>query len=246
METHTNARIARVRAVHSALTDAGPAGTQTFLTDAVGAVELPSPGPAPTAALGEALRDRRSRYAYGPLGSGQLSSLLRWSLGPQRTVHTADEQTHSLNMHPSAGGLPSITVYLLVLQSIQAIDQGAYIFDRGEHRLHRHSTGDVRGGLSTCLVQPEFAQRAAVVVVLAGDLDVALSRYSERHYRTLHIDAGHAAANMYLVATALRLACCAISGFYDERLATFLPLGVNQIPLLAFALGARSEVGQQR
>jgi SagB-type dehydrogenase family enzyme len=246
MGNDTDTRIHRVRAVHTVLSDAAPAGTRSVvLSDATGSLTLRAPQSAPTLPLGQALQKRRSRYDFGALGHLELSSLLRWALGPQRTVQTAGGQPHPLNMHPSAGGLPSMTTYVVVLQHIKRIPEGVYVFDRAGHRLLLRRTGDVRGALASCLVQPEFAERAPVVVVLTGELNVTLTRYSERHYRTLHVDAGIAAANLYLVATALDLACCAISGFYDEFLGQVLSLGNSQIPLLAFAVGARREIGEQ-
>lgn len=192
------------------------------------------------------LRERRSRYDYAPLGHDDVSSLLRWALGPQRTAHTAASSGRTLNLHPSAGGLPSTTAYLVVLQPIEGVPPGVYAFHREAHHLVLHRTGDVRGAMAQCLVQPEFAERAPVILVLVGELEAALARYSERHYRTLHVDAGLAAANLYLVATAFDLACCAISGFYDDRLAEALSLTESQIPLLTFAVGARRQIGEQR
>jgi SagB-type dehydrogenase family enzyme len=172
--------------------------------------------------------------------------MLRWALGPQRTVQTASSGTRVLNLHPSAGGLPSTTTYLVVLQPIDEIPVGVYIYERAAHRLQMLTTGHVRGAVARCLVQPEFAERAPTIVVLVGELRATLTKYSERHYRTLHVDAGLAVANLYLVATALDLACCAISGFYDDELAAVLSLGEDQIPLVACAVGARGDVGEQR
>jgi SagB-type dehydrogenase family enzyme len=161
-------------------------------------------------------------------------------------VQTATGATHVLNLHPSAGGLPSTTAYLVVLQPIDEISVGVYTYERAAHRLQLLATGDVRGAAARCLVQPEFAERAPVVIVLVGELQATLTKYSERHYRTLHVDAGLAVANLYLVASALDLACCAISGFYDNELATALSLTEDQIPLVACAVGARRDVGEQR
>ena len=95
-------------------------------------------------------------------------------------------------------------------------------------------------------MQPQFAARASVFVVLAGRLDKTLVKYTERHYRTLHVDAGIAAQNLYLVSTALELAGCAVSGFYDDHIANLVGLPDDSVPLLAFALGGRGEVGEQR
>jgi SagB-type dehydrogenase family enzyme len=246
-DRHVGLRIDRVRAFHDALTDVGPPRESSVqLSDSTGALTLREPCVPPTLPLGVALSRRRSRYDYGPIGHHDLSSLLRWALGPQRTVRVADGTTHHLNLHPSAGGLPSTSAYVVALQQIEEITVGVYEFDHAGHRLARRRSGDVRAALAQCLVQPQFAERAPVVIVLAGELDATLSKYSERHYRTLHVDAGLAAANLYLVSTALDLACCAISGFYDESLGEAIGLTRNQIPLIAFAVGAGGQLGESR
>jgi SagB-type dehydrogenase family enzyme len=248
MDDHVAQRIDRVRTIHRALIDQGPAPMgEDCLTDVSGGSSvLRTPSAAPTTPLGQALHERRSRYDFAPLGHPDLSSLLRWALGPGRIVTASDGSAHVLNLHPSAGGLPSITAYVVVLQHVDDIPAGVHVFDRAEHRLVSRRRGDARQALASSLVQPEFAEQAPAVIVLVGELQAVLGKYSHRHYRTLHIDAGIAAAHLYLVATALDLACCAISGFYDDNLGEVLSLNGNQIPLLALAVGARRQLGEQR
>lgn len=239
----------RVRAIHRALSDAGPEVVgSAHLCDAARTLTLRPPTREPAMPLHAALADRRSRYDYAPLDHDDLSSLLRWALGPQRTLPSAGGG-HRLSMHPSAGGLASTTAYPVVLRhidGIDGIDEGVYQFDRDAHQLLLRREGDVRDALTRCLVQPEFAERTPVIIVIVGELEATLVKYSERHYRTLHVDAGLAVANLYLVATAFDLACCAISGFYDNQLADALSLNDSQIPLVAVAVGARRQVGEQR
>lgn len=246
MTSHPFSRIDRVQQIHRALSDNAQAPASATLCVSTGSVLLRTPGVAPELALGTALLERRSRYEYAPLHHHELSTLLRWALGPQRTVTTAKGTEHTLNVHPSAGGLHSITVHVVVLHHIDEIPSGVYTFDRTRHRLVRHKTGDTRAAFGECLLQPEFAQRASVCLVLAGELTATLNKYSERHYRTLHVDAGIASAHLYLVGEALGLSCCAISGFYDDQVAAMLSLNGSQIPLVAFSVGARSEVDEQR
>ena len=246
MDGLVGTRVERARAVHNVLTESGPPVSPIRLSDDNGVITLSEPSDAPSTPIDHVFRDRRSRYSYGPLGQPDLSALLRWALGPQRTVRTGDGEERALTFHPSAGGLPSTTAYVIVLQAFDEIPVGVYQFDRGHHRLLRRRTGDVRSALAEGLVQPQFARRAPVVVILVGELEVTMAKYSERHYRTVHVDAGLAAAHLYLIATALDLACCAISGFYDNRISEMLSLQRSQVPLLAFAVGSRCEVGEQR
>lgn len=247
MTTQFSSRIDRVQRIHQALSDNAPdPSMSTALSDSTGSVSLRAPGDEPTLPLGRALLERRSRYVFGSLRHLELSTLLRWALGPQRTVTTGERTAHTLDIHPSAGGLNSMTVHVVALEPIDDIASAIYTFDPARHRLIQRRTGDIRTAFGECLVQAEFAQRASVCLVLAGEMTATLVKYSERHYRTVHVDAGVAAAHLYLVGEALELSCCAISGFYDDRVADVLSLDDTQIPLLAFAVGARRELGEQR
>jgi hypothetical protein len=56
---------------------------------------------------------------------------------------------------------------------------------------------------------------AAASLLLTVELGRAVTRYGARHYRVLHIDGSIATQDLYLVSTALDLACCAVAGFAE-------------------------------
>lgn len=205
------------------------------------AADLPA-GPG----LGALLARRRSSYSFG---AGQptaldLATLLRWALGPQREIPLPDGGTHTASTAPSAGGLASVDPWLVV--------RGEGELPRGVHRVELREAparletvraGDPTAWLERALDQPELARRATVLVVLAARLDVAMTRYPARHYRTVHVDAGVALQNLYLTSAALGLPCCAVMGFDDD--ATSALLGLDDLPgvfpAVAFALGSAVE-----
>lgn len=69
--------------------------------------------------------------------------------------------------------------------------------------------------LAQAYEQPEFAERAAASLLLTVELGRAVTRYGARHYRVLHTDGSIATQDLYLVSTALDLACCAVAGFAE-------------------------------
>src|SRR5262245_24436278 len=77
------------------------------LTPADGTVSLPARLPFDMS-LVEALTQRRSTYRYGPMSSDDLGTLLGWAAGPQRIA-----RSHQFSMAPSAGGLPSLDLYVI-------------------------------------------------------------------------------------------------------------------------------------
>lgn len=199
-------------------------------------MRLPEPSTSLPLALTDALWQRRSRYAFDPrpLELGALSTLLRLSVGVSRTVPAYGDDHHPLSLAPSAGGLRSLTTYVLA-RNVEDLAPGVYAYDPVEHALVP-GPSDL-DALGEVYVQPEFAERAPVSLALAAHLDVALAKYPPRHFRTLHVDAGIAVQNLYLVSTALGLAGCAVSGFHDERLAALLELPASSIPMMLFPVG---------
>lgn len=112
---------------------------------------------------------------------------------------------------------------------------GVYQYCAAAHALAELATGDPRPQLRKVYVQPEFAERAAVTVILAARVRRALAKCPVRHYRTLHVDTGIATQNLYLVATALGLRCCAVTGYCDAAARQLLQLDDREFPTLLFA-----------
>lgn len=97
-----------------------PRGAREVLPPLVGpdVPGIPVPETAlPGADLGEVLAARRSSYRYGtaPVPLGDLAALLRAALGGQRTVRLSDGRSRALPVAPSAGGLPSLALALVLL-----------------------------------------------------------------------------------------------------------------------------------
>jgi SagB-type dehydrogenase family enzyme len=179
---------------------------------------------------------RRSRYAFDPtpLELATLSTLLHWALGVQRTASGYGSAEHPLGMAPSAGGLPSLRVHLVVGRAGE-LEPGIYEYLASGHTLSVVALGIPP--LQQALVQPQFADLAPTSIILSGQLTVVLAKYPPRHYRTIHVDAGVAIQNLYLVSTALNLASCAVAGYYDTALAELLELTPDIIPLMVFPVG---------
>jgi SagB-type dehydrogenase family enzyme len=180
-------------------------------------VPLPEPAPDLPATLGHVLLTRRSRYSYRPLGLDVLSTLLRYAVGVQRHV-----PPHVLGTNPTAGGLPSLRVHVVV-------DGTLHEYHREPHALAELGPADLGG----VFAQPEFAERARTVLVLSGRMGPGLAKYGPRHHRTVLLDAGIALQNLYLVGTALDLRCCAVAGFDDEAVREL----VGDVPLALFVVG---------
>ena len=213
-------------------------GLRSALAPGAGRVlKLPA-APVPAITLVDAIHTRRSRYAFSkrPLALARLGALLRHSVGVGRRVDAFGRADYPLGVAPSAGGLNSVVAYV-VAANVEDLPPGLYRYEPEEQGLTELAVGEVRSCLTCIYGQPELADRSAVTIVLVARLADALRKYSVRHYRTLHVDTGIAAQNLYLVATALGLSCCAVSGYLDTAVSDLLDLDDGRFPTLLMAVG---------
>lgn len=200
-------------------------------------IPLPAPPRSPDMALVDALHARRSVSAYSdrPLPSGALGSVLRHAVGFGRTVAAYGNSNYPLSVAPSGGGLNSVTVHVAV-RNVEDVPAGTYRYDFISHSLVILVPGDPLGALLDIYLQEEFAS-APVSLLLVGRLGRVLAKYPLRHYRVLHVDAGIAVQNLYLMSTAMGLSCSAVTGYRDHAVKELLGLDEGEIPTALFAMG---------
>jgi SagB-type dehydrogenase family enzyme len=201
-------------------------------------VVLPAPGPDPVMGLGPALRTRRSHYRWAPrsLTLAELGDLLAHAVGVGRRVAAHGRADHPLGLAPSGGGLNPVRVHV-ASASVAGLAAGVHRYQPEGHLLLAVRDGDPSAALLDCYLQPEFARRAPVTLVLSVATTEAFARYPLRHYRTLLMDAGIATQNLYLVATAQGLGCCAVAGFRDQPVHALIGTPAHELPVLCVALG---------
>jgi SagB-type dehydrogenase family enzyme len=215
------------------------------LVPAAGYVGLPTPvddsGVHEQLTLRATLLHRRSCYIGGPdpVRLADLADLLSTALGLSRRVTAYGRPDHPLSAAPSSGGLDSLGVHLFG-RGIDDLDDGVYRFERFDGALTAELHGDVRDALRAILWQSEFADRAAAVLLLTIKLGPAMTKYTTRHYRILHVDVGVAIQNLYLVATELGLHTCAVGGFDELAVDNLLQLD-QELPAMAFVVLADSK-----
>ncbi|SNS75625.1 nitroreductase family protein [Rhodococcoides kyotonense] len=188
--------------------------------------ELGRLGCAPNSDLAKVLVDRRSHYCYaGAPADDDLAGLLRWGCG------SAPRNGVSRLLAPSAGGHDALDVFVLSAGKIQRYNRFGDTLDEVAHY--------DREMLSPLFTQPEFGIRVETFLAISADPRVGVSTYGARHYRTLHIDAGVLAAHCSLVAEALGLASCIVSGFDDDAWHRLLHLDAEQFVGLVMPVGKR-------
>ncbi len=78
---------------------------------------------------------------------------------------------------------------------------------------------------------------SAAVIVLAAVPRRTTRKYRDRGHRYVHLEAGHAAQNVYLQATSLGLGTTAVGAFRDARIQAALEMPADHEPLCLLPVG---------
>ncbi len=196
-------------------------------------VSLPAPPAAGAMSLEEALARRRSvrEFASGALTLAEASRLAWAAQG----VTEPERRTA-----PSAGATYPLEVYL-VAGDVENLAAGVYRYLPGLHRLETVADGDIRLPLAAAAVGQQWVSRAALVVVIAAVFERTTARYGKRGERYVHMEAGHAAQNLLLQATALGLGATPVGAFNDAEVARLLHLPAGATPLYIIPVGRRPQ-----
>ncbi len=183
-------------------------------------IDLPAPSRTGGMTLTEALATRRSvrSFAATKLTQQELSQLLWAAQG------ITDDKGH--RTAPSARAQYFLSLYV-------ATADGFFEYIPAGHKLQRLSAKDLRAGLSS---QPAVAAAPAVFLI-AGDYDRAIQGRRESGRRWVDLEAGHAAQNLLLQATALRLAAVPVGGIQPEQVAQAASLPPSSTPIYLIPVG---------
>lgn len=194
-------------------------------------IALPAPRLKGELSLEEAISRRRSRRQFkdSPLTLEQVSQILWAAQGVTNR--------EGLRAAPSAGALYPLDSYLAVGgQAVEGLAEGVYRYDPQGHVLEHILEGDVRQTLARLAVQT-FIAEAPVVLIITGEYERTSWKYGDRATRYVHMEAGHAAQNVYLQAEALGLGTVVAGSFQDEELSRALDLPTGHRPLYIMPVG---------
>ena len=178
-------------------------------------VELPSPELTGTVSLEQSLHDRRSarEYAATPLTLDEIGQLLWAGQG------ITDDDGH--RTAPSAGAR-----YPLELYAVTATELMHYL--PAGHRVEQRADTTILGALPEAAFDQEFVGNAPLVVVIAADPARTEQEYGAMAGDLVQREAGHAAQNILLQATALGLVAVPVGGFDPATVEGLLALPPGQ------------------
>ncbi len=193
-------------------------------------IELPEPRYDSDVSVEEALLERRSvrEYTGEPLTLQEVSQLLWAAQGitDPRGYRTA----------PSAGGLYPLEIYL-VAGDVDNLEDGVYSYRPQGHELVKVVDGDRREELFAAALEQAWVREAAADLVIMGVYGRTTAKYGDRGVQYVHLEAGHAAQNVCLQATALGLGTVTVGAFDDEQVQDVLGAPENERPLYVMPVG---------
>ena len=192
-------------------------------------IELRQPRWKGDVSVEEALRTRRSVRSFQPqpLSLDEVSQLL-WAAQGIKFGH--------FRTAPSAGALFPLETYIAV-GNVEGLATGVYRYDPATHSLSEVRKGDVRKSLSRAAYWQRSVRAGAIALVFSAVYERTTKKYGERGIRYTHMEAGHAAQNVYLQAQALGLGTVSVGGFMDRSVKRVLRMQDEEQPLSIMPVG---------
>lgn len=181
------------------------------------------------------------QFNYQPITLKQLINILFAGYGIRDTMKVNDEEwlVHTV---PSAGALFPLEFYILVFQ-VAGLSPGIYHYlpKTGELAYIQTEPVPIQLVIRFFLNQSWIAGASAIIIATAV-IERTLSKYLDRGYRYILLEAGHAFQNMNLMAAACNIGAVNIGAFYDNEIAGLLNIAdEEELPIYATVLGNRVE-----
>ncbi len=184
--------------------------------------------------LEEAIQKRRSlrNFSSKPLSLAELSQLLFAAQGITGKIYGTPLRTA-----PSAGALYPFEIYPVV-NNVQGIPRGVYHYVIGEHGLELIKEGDFRKKISSAGLSQDMLGEASVTFVMSAIFARTTSKYGERGYRYVYIEAGHISQNIALEAVSLGLGSVTVGAFIDKQINSLIEVdGDKEATIYLHAVG---------
>ncbi|MFH1789092.1 MAG: SagB/ThcOx family dehydrogenase [Candidatus Altiarchaeota archaeon] len=197
-------------------------------------ISLPDPVKKGNVSVEEALSQRRSRREYSgrQLTLSELSQLL-WA------AQGVNERFGGKRTAPSAGATYPLELYAVV-GGVDGLSPGVYHYLPGDHSIRLVSAVDARETLAAAALNQGFIAEAPVTLVLSAVYERTTETYGQRGIQYVHMEAGHAAQNVYLMCEALGLGTVAVGAFDDEAVMEVIGLSAGQRALYLLPVGGQS------
>jgi len=173
-------------------------------------------------------RGSARKFAEVPIGLLQLSTIL-------------DRATRGIPadfLHPEGTQLNE--VYLIV-NAVEGLDAGAYVFHRDRQMLERLKAGNFRTQAGHLGLDQDLPAEAAADIFFLADLQIILGRFGNRGYRAVQLEAGILSGKVYLAAYAQRLSATGLTFYDDDVIRFFSPHAHGKSVIMLVAVGKNAK-----
>lgn len=188
--------------------------------------------------LEDALLKRRSvrEYTKRPLSLKDLSQLLFAAQGVTERSWGIDLRTA-----PSAGALYPFEIYIVV-NRVEGLKAGTYRYSAKDHSIVIISEGEFSGDISDAALGQDAIMEVGALFVLSAVFNRTRSKYGERGFRYVYMEAGHISQNIYLQAVSLGLGSVMVGAFRDDEVNRLIGVdGAKETVISIHAVGSVSE-----
>jgi len=179
------------------------------------------------------------------LSKNKLSKLLYWSCGVIRALKFKNKTANEiddvyLRSYASGGALFPCDTYVIAI-NLENVSRGLYFYNTKSHSLDfikRLEIEDIYKLITKGMLNLINVGDASALIVITSNFSRTKLKYSLRSYRFALLECGHIAQNFYLMASALKLGCVELGGFYDYEVDELLSLdGVDNSVLDVLVVG---------
>jgi SagB-type dehydrogenase family enzyme len=125
----------------------------------------------------------------------------------------------------------------LIVHSVEGLAPGAYFFQRNSGALELLKAGNFRIEAHHLGLEQELPADACVDVFFLADLAPILTRFGNRGYRAVQVEAGAIGGRMYLASYAQHLGATGLTFFDDDVIEFFSPHAKGKSAIFLVAIG---------
>jgi SagB-type dehydrogenase family enzyme len=179
---------------------------------------------------------RRSTRSYSGknISLEELKALLHFTYQPQ------DYKDQNLDSSPDYFDLNLIETFVAV-SGVNGLEDGCYYYAPKAQELRQIRFKNFRQELHYLCLGQNLGKDAAAVIFHTAALNQAISKYGDRTYRYLHLDAGHLGQRLNLAAIYLGLGVSGIGGFFDDQVNDVLGIPADEAVIYITTIGQSSE-----